>query len=88
MNDQVAIRVTSYSGYKTDEYPNYFYWDKNRFEIKEICDRWHQWETESEWMEADYFKVKTTDDKIFLLKHEIKTDAWFLLINKETIQFL
>ena len=85
--DLSPITVSCHSGYKAEEYPTSFYWDKLKFEITEISDRWHQYQTDSEWPGADYFKVITKDQKTFILKHETTSNRWFLIINKESIQF-
>ena len=63
----------------------YFEWDNIGFDIKEILDRWHQGDLNPEFPAADYFKVLTTDQKIFILKHEIETDEWFLWVKGESL---
>jgi hypothetical protein len=85
VRDLIQIKVECHSGYKADEYPVRFYWDTIRFEIKEIVDRWHQGDQNPEFPVATYFKVYTTDDKIFILKHETKNDIWFLWIQGESL---
>lgn len=87
MNDQIPIEVKCRSGYKADEYPVMFYWDGVRFEIEEIIDRWYQGENNPEFPAANYYKVRTTNFKNFLLKHELKADRWFLLVLGETITY-
>ena len=42
MTDSIPIEVECHSGYKADEYPKCFYLDDEKFEIKEISDRWYQ----------------------------------------------
>ncbi|MDP4268657.1 MAG: cytoplasmic protein [Bacteroidota bacterium] len=86
--DLIPIRVESYAGYKADESPRFFYWDNIRFEIKEIADRWYQGYIDSEELAANYFKVITTDDKFYLLKHELESDQWYLLIKGEMMNVL
>ena len=85
MNDLVAIKVHCYSGYKSDEYPVYFEWDDMGFDIKENLDCWHQGELNPEFAAADYFKVLTTDNKIFILRHEIENNKWFLWLKGESM---
>jgi len=85
MNDLIPIKAVCHSGYKASEYPKYFYWDKIRFEIKEILDRWYQNDLNPHFSEANYFKVITPDDKIYILKHEIKSDKWFIQIKGESL---
>jgi hypothetical protein len=85
MNDLIEIKVFCYSGYKSEEYPRYFEWDDIGFDIKDILDRWHQCNLNPEFPTADYFKVLTADNKIYILKHEIIPDKWFLWIKGESI---
>lgn len=79
----IPIRVECHSGYKADEYPICFYREKIRFEISEISDRWYQSRPSPEWAVADYFKVITTVNSHFILKHEINDDQWFLVTTDE-----
>ena len=51
------------------------------FEIKEILDRWYKGDLNPEFPVANYFKVSVAEDKIFILKHEIKSGKWFLWIH-------
>jgi len=43
-----------------------------------VLDRWYQVESRPEWPRADYFKVRGTDDRAYLLKHDLESDEWFL----------
>ncbi len=85
MNDLIPIKVECHSGYKADEYPTSFYWDKVRFDIKEIQDRWYQGDRNPDWPPANYFKVITTKNQHFLLKHDVKTDRWYLVVKGERL---
>jgi hypothetical protein len=57
----VPIRVDAYSGYRANERPRQFSVDEDIFEIVSVEDRWYD-------PEAEYFKVRTTDGKRFLLR--------------------
>jgi len=85
MNDLIPIKVECHSGYKADEYPTGFYWDKVHFDIEEITDRWYQGDRNPDWPVADYFKVVTTKNQHFLLKHEVKADKWYLVVKGESL---
>ena len=76
----VPVKVECYAGSRADEYPRRFYWDDTLFEIREIVDRWYQGDTHPETPPADYFKVQSVSSGKFILKHELKVDAWFLVI--------
>lgn len=81
MIELVPINVESYSGYKADEYPKCFYWNNNKFEIKEIIDRWYQLETNPGAPASDYFKVETTSGIQYLIKHDPESDQWHLCLH-------
>ena len=83
MNDLIEVKVRCHSGYKSDEYPACFYWDNIRFDIKDILDRWYQGDLNPEFPAAYYFKVKTNDEKVYILKHEDTSDKWYLWIQGE-----
>ena len=85
MKDLIQIKVECHSGYKADEYPKCFYWDNIRFEIKAVLDRWYQGDRNADFPVTNYFKVCTTDEKIYILKHETKEDKWYLWIHGESM---
>lgn len=74
----IPIIVEFCSGYIADEYPRCFLLEEERFEIREVTDRWYQGESNPEYPVSDYFKVDTTCGKEFILKHDLESDRWFL----------
>jgi hypothetical protein len=85
MKDLFPVQVICHSGYKSDEYPTAFYWDTIRFEIEEILDRWYQGDQNPEFSQADYYKVRTSDQKKYILRLELKTETWYLWIKGERL---
>ena len=85
MNDLIEIKVECKSGYKANEYPIKFYWDNICFEINDIMDRWFQGDLNPDYPPANYFKVKTNDKKIYILKHDEHSHKWFLWIHGESM---
>lgn len=75
----IPISVESYSGYKADEYPISFYWNNKKFEIEEILDRWYQRDITVDWLTVNYFKVRTTTNLKFIIKHDIEIEGWYLV---------
>src|SRR5215510_14233957 len=67
----LPIHVDAYSGYKANERPIRFDLDEDTYEIASIEDRWQD-------PEAEYFKVRTTDGKLYLLRYDERTDEWTL----------
>lgn len=78
-NSGQHIQVEAYSGYKANERPVAFVFQGRRWEISEILDRWYEGGLNPEQPVVDYFKVKTADGSVFILRHEAKTDAWTVL---------
>jgi hypothetical protein len=72
------IQVESYAGYKADETPRRFLAEDRWNEVEEVLDRWYQIESQPEWPQANYFKVRATDQHEYLLKHDQESDEWFL----------
>ena len=85
MSDLIPVLVECHSGYKADEFPKCFYWDTIKFEIKDVLDRWYQGDLNPESPAANYFKVSTADNKIYILKHEDISDRWYLWIHGESM---
>jgi len=69
----LPIHVDAYSGYRANERPLKFQVDEDDFEIAEhaVEDRWFE-------PDAEYFKVRTTDGKRFILRHDERQDEWTL----------
>jgi hypothetical protein len=76
--EYIPVKVESYSGYKSDEYPIRFYRDNNKYEILEIIDRWYQSDSSPEWPISNYFKIATLSGSQYILKHDLKSDEWYL----------
>lgn len=85
MYDFFEIEVECHSGFKSDEYPVCFFWDNIRFEITDIGDRWYQRDTDPNFRPANYFKVRTDDDKTYILKKDIESGKWYLWIRGESL---
>ena len=66
-------------------YPINFYWMNMKYEIKEIADRWYQAKATPDMPVADYFKVRTDSKSIFIIKHELLSDRWFLVSPDEDL---
>lgn len=81
----LPVEVKCYSGYKADEYPVSFHLNDMQFEVKEVIDRWYHADPNPRVQIAEYFKVRTTDEKQFILKHEKKQRNWFLWIKGESL---
>jgi len=84
----IPIKVECHAGSKADEYPVCFYIGKIKFEITDIADRWYQAKATPDWPIANYFKVRTAGKNIYILKHEHKSDQWFLVTSDDPLGWI
>jgi hypothetical protein len=71
-----AIQVECYSGYRVNERPAAFTFGERRREVLEIVDRWYEGGIDASRPEVSYFKVRTTEGQIFLLRYLSLFDSW------------
>lgn len=70
------VAVECYAGYKGEETPRAFIWQYRRSEILEVLDRWYEGGMDPIRVAHNYFKVKTADGDIFLLRYTPRFQAW------------
>lgn len=75
----VPISVGCYEGTKAQQVPRWFRRNERHFEIEEIVDRWYQAGRDPTAAAAAYFKVRTQDGGIHLLRLDHETLAWCLV---------
>jgi hypothetical protein len=68
----VPVRVESYAGYKAEEYPKAFSIGDRSFRVDRILDRWYG-------ADHAYFKVRTDDGGLYILRYDQGSDAWELV---------
>ena len=74
------IDVECYSGYKANERPVAFTYQKRRREVAEIVDRWYEGGLEAQNSDVSYFKVRTVEGEVFLLRYVSLFDAWSVVM--------
>jgi hypothetical protein len=74
--DYEEIQVQFYSGYKAIARPMVFEYQGRRQEVEEILDRWYEGGIDARRPEINYFKVRTSEGEIFLLRYHSVTDTW------------
>ena len=74
--DYEPVQVECYSGYKSNERPAAFTYQGHRLEIAEILDRWYEGSIDTSRPQIDYFKIRTSDGQVFLLRYLSLFDAW------------
>ena len=67
----LRIYVDGYSGYRANERPLRFTLDDETYDIASIEDRWQE-------PNAEYFKVRTVEGKLYLLRYDEHADEWTL----------
>jgi hypothetical protein len=67
----LPIHVDAYSGYKAYERPREFILNAHSYQVVEVEDRWYE-------PDAVYFRVRTVDQKRYILRYSEDNDAWTL----------
>jgi hypothetical protein len=67
----LPIYVDAYSGYKANERPRQFVLDEDNVEIEAVEEQWRS-------PDGEYFKIRTTGGKRYLLRYEVGQDQWTL----------
>jgi protein-tyrosine-phosphatase len=71
-----TIKVSCYGGYKANESPRSFVWNEKTFIVTEIIDRWYEGGIESTSDVIDYFKVRTDDGNLYIIRHNRLFGGW------------
>ena len=79
-----SIEVECYSGYRANERPVAFTFQERRWQVEEIIDRWYEGEVQSNEPALDYFKVRTVEGRVFLLRYNSLFDAWSIRVPPKT----
>jgi hypothetical protein len=74
--DYEQVQVKFYSGYKAIVRPLVFEYQGQRREVEEILDRWYEGGLDARKPEITYFKVRTLEGQIFLLRYLSLFDTW------------
>lgn len=65
----MPIRVSSYSGYRSDQEPLAFWLGDRRVEVRAIVDRWYA-------PTQRWFRVDADDGNLYVLRHDESSDRW------------
>ncbi len=74
--DYEKIDVVCHSGYRANERPVAFVHQGRGWEVREIIDRWCEGSLDSTRPGINYFKVRTQEGRVFLLRYLSLFDAW------------
>jgi hypothetical protein len=75
-------QVECHSGYKANEYPVAFIALGRRWEISEIVDRWYEGGIKPDSPVVNYFKVKTNEGSLFILRYDTHADVWSVVFKQ------
>jgi hypothetical protein len=84
MKEFENIQVGCYAGYKANEVPREFTYQDRRYKILEVLDRWYEEGEESGAPQLDYYKVKTDDNREYIIRYNHQTDTWSLFLPVRT----
>ena len=70
------LKVECYNGYKKGEKPLTFVFNNQQYIIDEIVDRWYEGSIQAQRPILTYFKVRTSEGNLFLLRYNPKFDTW------------
>lgn len=78
MNEtKIGIKVSCYAGFRGEETPRNFFLKDNKTDVVEILDRWLA-------PDHRYFKVRGDDGAAYIIRHDISTDQWELILYDST----
>lgn len=67
------VRVEYYVGCRGEEIPQCFYIGQRRIDLVDVIDRWLS-------PRERYFKLRGTDEGIYILRHAVEPDRWELTL--------
>jgi hypothetical protein len=74
----IPTQVECLADHKADEQPRCSIYGESRLEVEEVVECWHQVGRLPDWPRAVFFKVRAGDGRLYLLKHDLEVDQWFL----------
>jgi hypothetical protein len=77
--------VECYSGHRANERPIAFIFEDRRWQVEEILDRWYEGGLQPGRPPLDYFKVRTTEGRVFLLRYNSLFDVWAIRVPPKTV---
>ena len=75
-----SLRVECYAGYQAEERPLRFHIGQRLVEITEVIDQWLA-------PDHRYFKVRGSDEGIYILRYDAKIDQWELILFDQGASF-
>jgi len=74
------VAVSCYEGYRACESPRSFTWEGRTYGIKEIVDRWYEGKQTATSDAADYYKIRTDNGSVYILRYDRDLDNWAVMV--------
>jgi hypothetical protein len=78
------IRVESYSGFRPDERPLKFEYNKQQYLVNDILEHWYEGTKRAGSANYKYFKVRTQNGKTFTLRYNMRYRTWAIRIDQSS----
>jgi hypothetical protein len=77
------VTVFTRDEYREAQEPIGFIWREKRYKIEQVVDRWYEGHKDPTRMPLRYFKVKTSDGDVFILRYHEFFRTWSILIPRD-----
>lgn len=78
------INVVTRDEYREAQEPTGFEWKGNHYRVAQVLDRWYEGHMSASRLPLRYFKVRTQEGGIFILRYHELFRAWSLLVSRES----
>ena len=78
------VKVYTRDEYKGAQEPVAFVWRGRRYEVAEILDRWYEGRLDSTRFPLSYFKVRTGEGEVRILRYHEFFRAWGIRVPRES----
>ena len=76
---RIPINVECYAGGRGAETPRALHLEGRHREVESVLDRWYEGGVEPGRPAVEYFKLRTGDDELLIVRYESDSHAWFLV---------
>lgn len=76
------IKVETLDFYRGQQEPRRFYWRDRWWTIDDVIDRWYEGYVEETKVPMRYFKVRTEEGSVFILRYNQLFDGWAILVKE------
>jgi hypothetical protein len=70
------VQVECYAGFKGNETPRAFFRAGRRITVAEVLDRWYEGGISRRSVPQDYFRIRTADDDVVILRYNRVFQRW------------